>query len=458
MKKPVTAGTNVDNNNTKPSEKVEPDHIISADWIIPMTQVDHWLEKYAIVLSGSQIVDLIPQSEISSQYPEINHTCLSGQVLMPGLINAHCHGAMNLLRGLSDDLPLKQWLEQEIWPVEGQFVDDSFIYQGTQHAIAELLRSGTTCFQDMYFIPEQIARAVQETGIRASIGMVVMDMKTNWTNNAQDCIDQGLSVFDQYKHSSLLSFNFAPHAPYTVAKNTLEKLVMLSNELNLPVQIHAHETRDEIESFLNTHSIRPMTMMKEIGMLSPLLNAVHMTQLNETEIEWLAESGSHVIHCPQSNMKLASGTCPVTKLINQGVNVAIGTDGAASNNDLDMIDEMRSASLLAKLSSEKPTSLTAYQTLFAATAGGAKALGLQNQIGTLEKGKAADIISINLNTIETQPVYNPVSQIVYAASRNQVSHVWVNGKLLLEKGNLKTLNSDTILQQAQQWRDRIVNR
>ncbi|WP_444994187.1 TRZ/ATZ family hydrolase [Aliikangiella sp. IMCC44359] len=423
-----------------------------------MSKPNHWLEKHAVVVTNNSITDILPNTQLEQKYPDTTVTQLNGQVLMPGFINSHCHSPMNLLRGLSDDLPLKEWLEKAIWPVETQFVDDTFVYQGAQHAIAEMLRSGTTCFQDMYFMPNQIAKAVRESGIRSSIGLIVVDFETNWAKNAQDCIDKGLDIFDQYKHSNTVSFNFAPHAPYTVSKESLEKIGVLCNELYLPLQIHLHETAYEVESFTKQHGVRPLTRLKEIGLLSPLLNAVHMTQLNTDEIEWLAESGSHVIHCPQSNMKLASGTCPMQQLIEAGVNLAIGTDGAASNNDLDMIDEVRTASLLAKLSTLNPTALSAYQTLYAATMGGAKALGLSEKIGSLEIGKSADMIAIDLNTIETQPVYNPISQIVYACSRNQVTHTWVNGKALLKNRELTTLNQSLILNNTRQWQQKINQR
>jgi 5-methylthioadenosine/S-adenosylhomocysteine deaminase len=429
--------------------------IVSADWIIPMTLDDFWLEKSSLVMKGGEIIDIIQTSQVNEQYPQAKITNLAGHALLPGFINAHCHAAMNLLRGLSDDLPLKDWLEKAIWPVEAKFVDDIFVYQGTQHAIAEMIRSGTTCFQDMYFMPDQAAKAVQESGIRASIGLVVVEFETSWAQNAQDCIDKGLDVFDQFKHSQTINFNFAPHAPYTVSKETLEKLATFSYELNLPVQIHLHETACEVESFIKEHGIRPLTLLKDIGLLSPLLNAVHMTQLNEGEIEWLAESGSHVIHCPQSNMKLASGVCPTKQLVEAGVNLALGTDGAASNNDLDMIDEARTAALLAKLDYSSPVAMSAYQSLYIATMGGAKALGLQDKIGTLENGKQADFIAIDLNRVETQPVYNPISQIIYSASRDQVTHLWVNGQLLMKDRQLLTLNSTFILQNASQWKNKI---
>ncbi len=432
--------------------------LVSADWLIPMTTENQWIENAGVVICGEEILATGEISKLIKKYPEANKQHFEGQVLIPGFVNSHCHAAMNLLRGLSDDLPLKQWLEDAIWPVEAQFVDDDFVFQGTQHAIAEMLRSGTTCFQDMYFMPDQAAKAVQESGIRASIGLVIVEFETSWAQNAQECINKGLDVYDQFKHSHSVNFNLAPHAPYTVSKETLEHIGTLSNELSLPVQIHAHETAFEVDSFQQAHGIRPLTRLKEIGLINPLLNAVHMTQLNEGEIEWLAEAGSHVIHCPQSNMKLASGICPTKQLMDANVNLAIGTDGAASNNDLDMIEELRSASLLSKLDYLDPTSMSAYQSLYSATMGGAKALGLQEDIGSLEAGKKADFITIDLNRLETLPVYNPISQIVYASSRDQVTNAWVNGKQLMKNRQLETLNPELIVHHVQKWRNAILNR
>jgi len=430
----------------------------TADWIIPMTEDGLWLENNAIVIAEGKILEVLPKDQLEKRFPGCLTEHLPGQVLLPGFVNAHGHAAMNLLRGLSDDLPLKQWLEKSIWPVEARFVDETFVYQGSQHAIAEMLRSGTTCFQDMYFMPDQAARAAQDSGIRASIGLVVVEFETSWAQNAQECIDKGLDVYDQFKHSQAIDFNLAPHAPYTVSRSTLEKLGMLSNELNLTMQMHVHETAHEVDTFVAEEGIRPLARLKELGLLSPLLNAVHMTQLNEGEIEWLAESGSHVIHCPQSNMKLASGVCPTLQLMQAGVNLALGSDGAASNNDLDLIGEMRSAAMLAKLDYSNPTALSAYQALYMATMGGANALGLSEKIGSLEPGKSADFIAIDLNRIETQPLYNPISQIVYACARDQVTHAWVNGKRLMKNRELLTLNQSLILQNVAHWQSRISNR
>jgi len=446
---------------------------IAADWLITMSDKptdkreltercktanknnQAWLEDSVVIISDKKISKILPRSEFDAHYPLIQLIELKGMALMPGLINAHCHAAMSLLRGFSDDLQLEQWLETAIWPVEAQFVDDDFVFQGTELAIAEMIRSGTTCFQDMYYMPNQIAKAVQQTGIRANIGLMVVDSENIWATNAQQCISKGLEVYDRYKHSPNISFSFAPHAPYTVSQETLQSLSTLSFELSLNIHIHLHETKTEVQQYHKQFGVRPLQKLEQLGLLNPQLNAVHMTEINFQEIEWLATHGSHVIHCPQSNMKLASGICPTNKLLAAGVNIAIGTDGAASNNDLDMLSELQTAALLAKIDSGNAEAMTAHQSLYAATMGGAKALGLEELVGSIEIGKQADLIAIDLNQLETQPVYNPLSQIVFAASRNQVAHVWVAGKQLLNNRILTTINEKQVLQNASIWRRKI---
>jgi 5-methylthioadenosine/S-adenosylhomocysteine deaminase len=443
---------------------------ITPEWLIPMSRStiqsakqelkdtknqNGWLSGVSLVIKNEVILDIIATNKLFERYPNCEELKLPGYALMPGMINAHCHAAMNLLRGYSDDLPLKQWLEQAIWPVEVEFVDDEFVYNGSLLAIAEMLKSGTTCFQDMYFMPDQIAKAVQHAGIRANIGLMVVDAQTAWAKDAEECISKGLAVFDQFKHDSRLSFSFAPHAPYTVSPQTLQKISTLSYELSLNIHMHIHETQNEVIEYEKQHGLSPIAMMYQNGLLSPQLNAVHMTHLAEHEIEWIAQSGTHVIHCPHSNMKLASGICPVAKLLDNGVNVAIGTDGAASNNDLNMLSELKTAALLAKLNSMSPSVLSAEQALYAATMGGAKALGIDSKVGSFKIGKQADVIAINLNNLETQPVYNPISQIVYSASREHVEHVWVAGKQLLKNNKLTSLNENQLIKIAQQWQAKI---
>ncbi|MCF6193276.1 MAG: TRZ/ATZ family hydrolase [Kangiellaceae bacterium] len=441
--------------------------VITADWIIPMdaatnqasdeSRTDNlWKNDYALVIEDRTILDIIPQADLADKYPEISTTKLSGFALMPGLINAHTHAAMNLLKGFSDDLPLEQWLKKAIWPAERALVDDDFVYEGTQLAMAEMIRGGTTCFQDMYYMPDQIAKAVDSAKMRANIGLIVVESNNAWSKNAEESLSKALNVNDQFKHHANLSFSFAPHACYTVSEQSLTKIASFSFELNLNVHMHVHETRQEVSEFEDKNKVRPLAKLKQLGLLSPQLNAIHMTQLNSEEINELAQSGTHVIHCPQSNMKLASGICPITELYEAGVNIAIGTDGAASNDDLNMLAELQTAALLAKSTSGNPTSFPAYQALYAATMGGAKALGLEDLVGSLAVGKEADFIAIDLSQIETQPVYNPISQIVYAASREQVKHVWVAGEQLLDDRRLTTLDENKLLKNAKKWQQKII--
>lgn len=440
-------------------ESVKPIFAIVADWIIPMDEAiplkneNSFKQNIAVVVSDRNIIDLVETHELFEKYPEIETIQLPGMALMPGFVNAHTHAAMSLLRGFSDDLTLERWLNDAIWPAEEAFVDDKFVYEGTELAIAEMIRSGTTCFQDMYFMPDQIAKAVSVANHRANIGLMVVESPNVWAQNAEQCINKALQVNDRFKHYDNLSFSFAPHACYTISNESLGKVASLSFELNLNVHIHLHETKEEVDSFEKRYNTRPFNSLNNLGLLSPQLNAVHMTQLTDEEITQLASTGTHVIHCPQSNMKLGSGVCPIGKLIDNDVNFAIGTDGAASNNDLDMLAELQSAVLQAK--SGDPAKMTAYQALYAATMGGAKALGLESKIGSIEIGKEADLIAIDLDRIETLPIYNPVSQIVYSASRDQITHLWVAGKQLLKDRKLTTLDYRKLKSNAKNWQEKI---
>ena len=362
---------------------------------------------------------------------------------------------MNLFRGLADDLPLMDWLKQHIWPAEIRHVSAEMVGDGVRLAVAEMVRSGTTCFSDMYFFPDETAQVASDAGMRVCIGLILIDAATVWAKSIDEYFYKGEEVHDRFRNHSHVTTAFAPHAPYSVSDATLERVAILAEELDIPICMHVHETTDEIEQSLAQHQVRPLERLDRLGLVSPRLNAVHMTQINNHEIKLLHERNVHVIHCPQSNLKLASGLCPAAKLVASGVNVVLGTDGAASNNDLDMWDEMRCAALLAKGISGDASALPAGKMLRMATLDGARALGLDDCIGSLEVGKEADIIAVDLGAIETQPVYNPVSQLVYAAGREQVSHVWVAGKPLLHDRVLTRLDEQSILTRTRKWRDRI---
>lgn len=434
-------------------EKV--DLLINARWCLPMTADGAILEHYALVVNEGLIVVLLPQAQAQLLYQPAQVYELASHCLMPGLINNHGHSAMSLFRGLADDLPLMTWLQDHIWPAEQQFVNDAFVEAGSALAIAEMIRGGTTCFNDMYFFPEATARVVDRSGIRASLGMVVIEFPTNWANDAQEYLHKGQALHDHYRHHTRITTNYAPHAPYTVSDNTLESILINAEELDLPIQMHIHETVAEVGDSVAQYGVRPLQRFKDLGVLSPRLNAVHMTQLNETEMDWCAEAGVHVVHSPASNMKLASGFCPVAALSQRGVNLTLGTDGAASNNSLDMFAEMRQAALLAKAVAADPSVVPARQVLQMATINAAKALGLEAATGSLEIGKAADMIAVDLTEIETQPFYELHSQLVYATNRHHVTDVWVAGKQLLKQRHLTTLNMSQLLADAQQWAQKI---
>ena len=431
------------------------DQIIQPHWLIPVDDQQSVLLEHAVAVHQDEIIEYGPAAAINARYDSSTRIVLDNHALIPGLVNAHTHTAMTLLRGFADDMPLMQWLSEHIWPTEAKWVDRAFVEAGANLACAEMIRGGTTCFNDMYFFPDVVARCAETAGMRACIGMIVLDFPTAWAQNADEYINQGLAMRDQVRHSPLITTAFAPHAPYTVSDEPLQRIATLSEELDCQVHTHVHETAQEIEESNARYGMRPIERLAQLGLLGPRLLAVHMTQLLPDEIDAVAECGVHVVHCPESNMKLASGFCPVSKLAAAGINVCIGTDGASSNNDLDLLGEMRMASLLAKGFSQDPAALNAYETLAAATINGAKALGLEHHIGSIEAGKKADLVAIDLSACATQPVYHPVSQIVYSASRDQVSDVWVAGRRVLENGVLTTLDAERICATANEWRDKI---
>ena len=431
------------------------DTLISARWIISVNDDNDILEDHSLAIQNGIIIDILATQQANNKYQANQSHQLDGHALIPGLINSHSHAAMNLYRGLADDLPLMEWLQEHIWPAEQQHTNQEFVNIGTQLAIAEMLRSGTTCFNDMYFFPDETAKIASSIGIRACVGLIVIDFPTVWANDADEYIHKGLQLHDQLRHQSLITTAFAPHAPYTVSDAPLQKILTLSEELDIPVHMHVHETAAEVNDAIKASGIRPLQRLNDLGAVSPKLIAVHMTQLEQDEIDLLATQACHVVHCPESNQKLASGLCPVQSLIDAGINVALGTDGAASNNDLDMLSEMRSAALLGKITSMDAQAVNASTALRMATINGAKALGLESKTGSLETGKAADITAIQLASIETQPVYDPVSQIVYAAGREQVTNVWVAGKQQLKNRQLTNINEEALLTEVAKWQQQI---
>lgn len=431
------------------------DTLLEARWVIPVEPQVDALTDHAVAIHDGWILSILPIEEARARYTPANHFLLKQHAIIPGLINLHTHAAMTLMRGLADDLPLMTWLKRRIWPAEARFVNERFVREGTQLACAEMLKGGITCFNDMYFFPASAAEVAIECGLRAGIGLVVIDFLSAYASDADDYLTKGLALRDQYPQHPLLTFCLAPHAPYSVGDKTLAKIMTLAEQLQLPVHVHLHETQNEIEESLQNTGLRPLARLKQFGLIGPNLIAAHMIHLTDEEISMFSQYGGHVAHCPSSNLKLASGISPVTALLEQGINVGIGTDGAASNNRLDMFEEMRLTSLLAKGVSGKADTLSARQALRMATLNGARALGVDHITGSLVAGKAADITAIDFSELSLSPCYDPVSHLVYAAGRERVSHVWVNGQLLLDNKELVTLKEVELLSHAAYWQTRL---
>jgi 5-methylthioadenosine/S-adenosylhomocysteine deaminase len=432
----------------------EVDTIISARHIVPVvpggTFVDH-----ALVIHQGRILDLLPKLEARQKYSTNDWKDRPDHILIPGLINAHTHLAMTLFRGIADDLPLQDWLREHIWPAEQEWVGPDFVRDGTELGVAEMISGGTTCASDMYFFPEVTARSAAAMGMRMVVGMPIIELETAWAKSAEECFAKGLQVHDAYRGHPLISTAFAPHAPYTVSDSSLIRISKLANELDLPVHMHVHETAGEIADALLASGERPIARLKRLGLLTRQLLAVHMTCLDEQDIEMATEGGISVVHCPESNMKLASGICRVAEIAGKGINVCLGTDGAASNNNLSMLGEMRSAALLGKITAADASALSAPEILAMATINGARALGMEDQIGSLEPGKWADICCVDMHALHMQPLYDPISQLVFCAESHDVCDVWIGGRQLMDTRRLSNVNQKSLFDKAAHWSERL---
>lgn len=429
--------------------------LIHGKHIIPMDSQEQVLSDHCIAVQDGRILDVLPRSDAVKKYSSDTNLEYDHHIIIPGLINAHTHAAMSLFRGIANDMALMEWLQNHIWPAEQKWVNDDFVEIGSQLAIAEMIRGGVTCFNDMYFFAETTAKVAADAGIRAHIGMILLDFPTHYASSPDEYFSKGLAVHDAYKSHPLVKCAFAPHAPYTVSDAPLERIAILANELELPIHIHLHETEDEIIKSVEQYNLRPLQRLHRLGLVNSSLVAVHMTHLQDDEISLLAENKSNVVHCPQSNLKLASGFCPVQRLIENDVNVALGTDSCASNDDLDILSELHTAALLAKGVANNAAALPAYKALCCATINAAKALGIDGDTGSIEIGKSADIAVIDIDTIESMPMYDPIGHLAYATQRHQVSDVWVAGKQLLHNRQLKTLDQTEILAKVLEWNHKI---
>ncbi|MCM2288567.1 MAG: TRZ/ATZ family hydrolase [Sulfuritalea sp.] len=439
------------------NQPADVDLLIRPEWIIPIEPAGVTLSGHALAVSNGRIVALLPNAESLQRFRPRQTLDLPGQVLLPGLVNLHTHAAMNLLRGYADDLPLMRWLSERIWPAESQHAGPDFVHAGSLLACAEMLRGGVTTFNDMYFFPKATAAAARRLGMRAVLGIIAIEFPTRYAADADDYLAKGLAIRDELSGDPLLGFCLAPHAPYTVADKTFGKIATLAAQLELPVHMHVHETRHEIEESLKQHGVRPVERLRRLGLLGPQLIAVHAVHLDAAEVELLAHEGCHLAHCPTSNMKLGSGISPMAAIQSRGMNFGLGTDGAASNNRLDLFQEMRHAALLAKGASENAEALNAHAVLAAATIGGARALGLDSEIGSLIPGKAADLCAVRLDEWLLQPSFNPASHLVYVAGREQVTHTWVAGNLIMIDGKPVKIGISELLDLAGLWHTRLTS-
>jgi 5-methylthioadenosine/S-adenosylhomocysteine deaminase len=433
------------------------DLLIEAGFVVPVIPHAVVLEHHAVAVTAGVIVAVLPIVEARMRFAAAEVVSRPDGVLIPGLVNAHVHNPMTLLRGVADDLPLMQWLQGNIWPLEAQLIAPDFVADGSELSIAEMLRGGTTCCNENYFFPDVQAATYKRHGFRALIGLPVIDFPSSWARNDDEYFDRATEVHDQWRKDPLIATAFAPHAPYTVSDANFERLRMLSDQLDLPVHCHVHETAQEVAESQQKYGQRPLARLDRLGLVTDRLIAVHMTQLTDAEVALCAERGVSVVHCPESNLKLASGFCPAAKLQRAGVNLAIGTDGAASNNDLDMFGEMRTAALLAKAVADDASALDAATTLHAATMGGARALGFEHLVGSIEPGKQADLVCVDLAQVETQPLHHVISQLVYACGRQQVSDVWIAGQRKLRERVLVDIDTAALIANARQWRSRIAS-
>ena len=430
------------------------DLLLLPTWLVPVEPAGVVLKEHALGIRDGRIAFIGPRATaLKLSAREVRE--LPGMLLSPGLVNAHGHAAMSLFRGLADDLPLMTWLEKHIWPAEAKWVDEAFVRDGTDLAIAEQLKGGITCFSDMYFYPKVASECVHNSGMRAQIAVPILDFPIPGASTADEALRQGIELFGDLKHHPRIRITFGPHAPYTVSDANLEKIRVIAEELDAAIHMHVHETAHEVQQAVEQTGERPLARLGRLGLLGPRFQAVHMTQISEDDLALLVESNTSVIHCPESNLKLASGFCPVERLWQAGVNVAIGTDGAASNNDLDLLGETRTAAMLAKVVAGSATALDAHRALRMATLNGARALGLESEIGSLEVGKAADIVAFDLSGLAQQPIYDPVSQLIYATGRDCVKHLWVAGKQLLDDRQLTRMDEQQLTATAIAWGRRI---
>ncbi|WP_299978104.1 TRZ/ATZ family hydrolase [uncultured Pseudoteredinibacter sp.] len=431
------------------------DTLIQCRWLITMDSKRRVLEHHSIAVKDGKITAIVPNSEAEDLYQANECIKLEQHIALPGLVNTHGHLAMSLLRGYADDYPLHDWLNDHIWPAEGKFVSHEFVADGARLAMAEMIRGGTTAFSDNYFFPEAVAEVCAEVGMRGSLYSPILNFPTAWGSGPEETIAKSCKLIEQYQEHALVNIGFGPHAPYTVSNEAFSEIAKQEAKYQCGIMVHLQETQKEVDDSIEQYGQRPTERLQSLGVMNERTQCVHMTAVSDEDISILQASKSHVVHCPESNLKLASGFCPTEKLRQAGVNVSLGTDGAASNNDLDMLSEMRTASMLAKAVDNNASALNAMDSLAMATIDGAKALNIDSYTGSLEVGKAADITTVELSALNALPMYDPVSYLVYTNCSHQVSDVWVSGERLLAAGLLQTIDEQALRDNAIEWQSKI---
>ena len=422
--------------------------IVANGIVITVDGTRRILNPGSVAINGTQIVAVDTAAAISARYRSANTIDATGKVVMPGLINTHTHAAMVMFRGLGNDLNLMDWLQQYIFPAEAKTVSPEFVRVGTRLALLEMIQSGTTTFADMYYFEEEVAKVTKAAGMRGVLGQTVIEFPVADAKTPADALARTEAFAKQFEHDELITPSIAPHSVYTLDAKTLTAVSQLAKRLMIPIQIHLAETQAEIGRSQERHQMRPVAILERLNFWAPTTIAAHGVWINDDEITLLKQREVGIAHNPESNMKLSSGTAPVMKYRQAGVSVGIGTDGAASNNDLDMFEAMRQAAFQQKLVSMDPTAITAAEALEMGTLGGARALGRGQRLGSLEVGKLADLIIVGMSKARQQPLYDPVAQIVYASRGDDVETTIVNGKVLMRDRKVLTMDEAAVLRDA----------
>ncbi len=428
------------------------DLIIKGKYLLPMNEKMQIIEDGAVVIVGDVIKETGKAEEIEKKFTAKEIIDIGFGIVMPGMINTHTHSAMVYFRGLADDLPLDEWLNNYIWPAEAKYIKPNFVRSSSELACLEMIKSGITCFNDMYFFEEELGKIASKAGMRAVLGEAILDFPAPSYKNTEEAWQKIEKLIKQFKDDNLIKIALAPHSIYTCSKETLLRAKDLADKFNLSLHIHISETKKEVEEAKQKFGKSPVEYLAEIGFLSDRVNASHSVWLSDNDLNIFQAKKVKVNHCPVSNMKLASGVAVLPKMLDRGITVGLGTDSAASNNTLDLFFDMRVCALLHKVNNFDPALVSSQKIVEMVTIDGARVLGLDSQIGSLETGKKADVITIDLNKPHLLPIHNPYSHLVYCANSEDVDNVIINGKVIMRDRKVKTLNEESTLKEAQKFK------